>query len=51
MFIDIVLVPDSIYLIFRTPLLWNSGDFPSGLEAKILCCQCQGPGFNPWLGN
>ena len=28
--------------------LW---DFPSGPEAKTLCSQCRGPGFNPWLWN
>ena len=49
MLIVILLVPDSIYLIFRTPLLHNSGDIPSGLEGKTLCRQGRGPGFNPWL--
>ena len=25
--------------------------FPGGPVAKILCSQCRGPGFDPWLGN
>ena len=23
-------------------------DFPGGPEAKTLCSQCRGPGFDPW---
>ena len=26
-------------------------DFPRGPEAKFLCSQSRGPGFNPWPGN
>ena len=29
----------------------HDGDFPGGPLAKTLCSQCEGPGFDLWLGN
>lgn len=35
---------------FCTKEIIYQWDFPSGLMAKTLCCQCRGAGFSPWSG-